>query len=166
MKHVKWVTANTRNDTVGVLFGVLTDGKDYKVLEVYDQWEDGFSYAVKTDTGAFQRLHESWFDKPATLKPQPTSCDEIGCDSFDDLVLCVELLEGDYLLGKDLSFAQKGFLQSKLPIMFDTTFTANYVDWEFVNFSIIRGTFAPTTCVNECKRLLTFNNIFKHKSEV
>lgn len=96
MKHVKWVTANTRNDVMGVLFGVLTDGKDYKVLEVYDQWEDGFSYAVKTDTGAFQRLHESWFDKPATLKTQPTPCDEIGCDSFEDLVYVKPLSTNTY----------------------------------------------------------------------
>lgn len=164
MEHVKWVTANTRNDVMGVLFGVLTDGKDYKVLEVYDQWEDGFSYTVKTDTGAFKRLHESWFDKPATLKPQPTPCDEVGCDSFDDLVYIAP--DWDVSLDyNNLSSEQKDFLLSTL--IFEKRFGHNEVD--ACSFSYgwrDKKWFTEKIPTHPKDKVTTFNQLFKHKSEV
>ncbi len=77
MKNVKWVTGGV---DYGLLEGILTDGKDYKVEAIDHELQ---CYIITNDRGYKQEFHSSWFDKPSTYKKK-----EVGCydEDFDDLV--------------------------------------------------------------------------------
>ena len=182
MNKVKWVTANLEDDILGFLSGKLTDGKDYKVIDVHQVTDvtnhqgdiDGTfledKVVVEDDLGNVNVFHHTWFDKPSTyVKKEVKCCDE----SFDDLVYSKVDKEGYgyYFIRLDtLSTEQKrhftqycskvctNFLHPTQDILM-TSWDDRETKWQ--TYCSDLAAMSDTTWDE-----IGFNDIFKHRDEV
>lgn len=138
----KWVTCC--NDSLGR----VTLGKDYKVVNVNNN-----NYTIIMDTGVEGSLHKDRFYKVTyeDLLPEKVATEDKE-ESFEDLVIdyCV-LNYRNYIVKSKFSEEQLRFMQKVLPPYSYMTVSDT--------FEIAR---LPFHEANE----LSFNDIFKHKSEV
>ncbi len=148
----------------------LTEGKDYEVLgieKVSCRRGTSFVYTVMGDRGTKLHTHSSFFDEPESLPQRSTPCEEVGCDSFDDL-FCVTPAFDDtrayFILEKAAcSQEQWQFLLSSLPtkerLCGDTEYLAASVVSRFNWFDAT--TYAPRIDVK-----VSFNDLFKYMGDV
>jgi len=150
----KWVTCC--DDSLGQ----VTLGKDYKVVSVNND-----NYTIIMDTGIKVSLHKDRFHKVTyeDLLPEKVTSEEQE-EGFEGLVVDYSVLNDcTYVAKSKFSEEQLNFMQKELPTYSDTTFNGN----NFTPFAVFCGnTFVNIVLPHLREKELSFNNIFKHKSEI
>ncbi|AUR87449.1 hypothetical protein NVP1101O_038 [Vibrio phage 1.101.O._10N.261.45.C6] len=152
-----WVTAEETDLEIG-----LIEGKDYKVVKVE---EDRYWIMNKYQSPNPVWYRKDRFDKitPADVlqKKEPTPCEEVGTDGFEDLVY-VEPRRGYHIQIDSLTDEQKNFLIYNL-----TWFDEDRFDKEFVDlcYCKVGNEWFSITHSSDSQKI-SFNDIFVHKSQL
>jgi hypothetical protein len=162
--HPEWVTAlRTMQAHGGLGTTSLTEGKDYKVIDINFLEEELYQYTLSNDEGDIKTFHVDHFYKVTTeectyLPSVEVQEVEEECYGFENLVKVRDLQAGEGFTLNKLSDEQKQFIKENIPTYTEGTIsnTHEIVFWN----KRVGGLFGTFGHFNEGKEV-SFNDIFK-----
>lgn len=163
--HPRWVTASTTLQADGGLGTTsITEGKDYKVIDINFCNKEIYQYSLRNDEGVIELYHVSHFyevtpEECTYMTPVEIETEE--CDGFDNLVYVDPSVGHNtmayfVILKESCSESQWKYCQNNLPIA-----TGNYGSYATLQICNDGDGWFDNDSVDDSDIMVSFNDIFK-----